>query len=123
MEPTLLLVEDEPDLREALEEYLKACGFAVTTAGSARQAYALAADTPPHIVMADLSLPDERGDAFLVGFHNLYPQALLYVHSGSNFTPGPALVACGVSKAHVFTKPANLGEMAQRLHSHFQQSL
>ena len=32
----LLLVEDEPDLREALGEYLEACGFSVTAVFTSR---------------------------------------------------------------------------------------
>lgn len=117
------MVEDEPDLREALEEYLEACGFDVETVESAHDAFEAAATTLPHIVMADLSLPDEKGDVFLEAFHRLHPGVLLYVHSGANFTPGPTLTACGVTEDHVFTKPADLGEMAQRLHAHYQQSL
>jgi len=123
MDPKVLLVEDEPDLREALEEYLEACGFEVKTVESAHAAFEAAAAALPHIVMADLSLPDQRGDIFLEAFHRLYPAVLLYVHSGANFYPGPALLACGVTEDHVFTKPADLGEMAQRLHTHYQQSL
>ena len=93
-ENILLLVEDEPDLREALGEYFDACGFSVLEAGSAKEAYAVAATREPQIVLSDLSLPDCRGDAFLGEFHSRYPKCLLYVHSGdSSFVPSPTLKA------------------------------
>jgi DNA-binding response OmpR family regulator len=116
--PTILLIEDEPDLREALGEYLDACGFAVTAVGCAAEALVAARTAPPALVVCDLSLPDDRGDRFLESFHELFPRSLLYVHSGdSTFSPSAALRACGLTQDHVFAKPADLGEMVARLRS------
>ena len=121
MDPTavpLLLVEDEPDLREALEEYLDACGFSVQAVPTAAGALASARGRPPRILLTDLSLPDRRGDSFLEEFHRDFPDCLLYVHSGdSSFTPPPSLVACGLTQDHVLAKPADLGEMVARFHN------
>ena len=108
----LLLVEDEPDLREALSEYLEACGFSVRAAGTATEALVTARANPPRILLTDLSLPDRRGDSFIAEFHRDHPRCLLYVHSGdSSFVPPPALIACGLTPAHVLSKPADLGTM------------
>lgn len=114
--PTLLLVEDEPDLRDALGEYLEACGFAVTVAATAADAWNEAGAHEPQIVLCDLSLPDQRGDAFLVGFHQVFPRPLLFVHSGdSQFCPSDDLVGCGVTTDRVFTKPADLPLLVKKL--------
>lgn len=113
----LLLVEDEPDLREALGEYLEACGFSVTAVPTAGEALSAARNRPPRILLTDLSLPDRRGDDFLREFHQEHPDCLLYVHSGdSSFRPSPELVACGLTPAHVIAKPADLGQMVARFH-------
>jgi two-component system OmpR family response regulator len=113
--PTLL-VEDEPDLREALGEYLEICGFSVTAVASAAEALAAARRNPPRIVLCDLSLPDQRGDAFLEAFHGEFPSCQLYIHSGdTSFRPSPALVRCGVSPDRVFAKPTDLGALVARL--------
>lgn len=113
----LLLVEDEPDLREALGEYLDACGFAVTAVGTAREALTAAEGHEPRILITDLSLPDRRGDQFLEEFHGAHPGVLLYVHSGdANFTPSRGLQACGVSEDHVFSKPTDLAVLVTALH-------
>ena len=122
MEPApvpLLLVEDDPEIREALGEYLDACGFAVTAVADGRTGLATALSSAPRLVICDLSLPDQRGDAFLIAFHVALPQCLLYVHSGdAGFSPSPELVRSGVTADHIFIKPADLTEMVARLRSH-----
>jgi DNA-binding response OmpR family regulator len=111
----MLLVEDEPDLREALGEYFEACGFAVTSVATAAEALTAAVRLKPSLLLTDLSLPDRRGDSFLAEFHLAFPACLLYVHSGdSSFVPTPELVACGLTRDHVMSKPADLGEMVAK---------
>lgn len=118
----LLLVEDEPDLREALGEYFEACGFQVTAVATAREAFATAGTLEPQILLTDLSLPDRRGDAFLEEFHGRWPRCLLYIHSGdSSFVPSESLQACGLSPSHVFFKPADLAGMVARLRADFDR--
>ena len=114
----LLLVEDEPDLRDALGEYLGACGFAVTAAATAGEASQAARIHPPRLILTDLSLPDLRGDTLLEEFHQEHPDCLLYVHSGdSTFFPSPRLQAIGLAPDHIFSKPADLAAMVVRLMS------
>jgi two-component system OmpR family response regulator len=65
-EPTrLLLVDDEPILREPLAEYLAGQGFAVTEAGSAARARSLLAEAEPgkgpDLVLLDIMMPGEDG--------------------------------------------------------------
>jgi DNA-binding NtrC family response regulator len=119
MEPLLLLlVEDEPDLRDALGEYLEACGFTVLQAGTAGEALRIAERRPPAAILTDLSLPDCPGDSFLESFHGQHPKCLLYVHSGdSSFVPSPLLQAMGLPPSHVFSKPADLALMAAQIQS------
>ena len=114
----ILLVEDEPDLREALGEYLDACGFEVIFAGTAKEALEAAEHHQPRLILSDLSLPDRRGEAFLEEFHQRHPDCRLYVHSGdSSFTPPASLKACGLTQDHVFYKPTDLSELVKKLYS------
>jgi|GEM_PF-659656 DNA-binding response OmpR family regulator len=114
----LLLVEDEPDLREALAEYLDACGFAVAAVATASEALASAKTRPPRILLTDLTLPDRRGDSYLAEFHTDHPDCLLYVHSGdSSFVASAQLVGCGLTHDHVLSKPADLTEMVKKFHA------
>ncbi len=57
----LLLVDDEPGLREPLAEYLSRQGFAVTQAASAAEARSILRDDAPDLVLLDIMMPGEDG--------------------------------------------------------------
>ncbi|GGZ89763.1 response regulator [Novosphingobium arvoryzae] len=57
----LLLVDDEPGLREPLAEYLSRQGFAVTQAASAAEARSILRDDVPDLVLLDIMMPGEDG--------------------------------------------------------------
>lgn len=57
----LLLVDDEPGLREPLAEYLSRQGFAVTQAASAAEARSILRDDQPDLVLLDIMMPGEDG--------------------------------------------------------------
>ncbi len=57
----LLLVDDEPSIREPLGEYLEAQGFAVTLAASAAAARAALDQARFDLVISDIMMPGEDG--------------------------------------------------------------
>lgn len=57
----LLLVDDEPALREPLAEYLVRQGFAVAQAASAAEARSQIKAEPPELVLLDIMMPGEDG--------------------------------------------------------------
>lgn len=57
----VLIVDDEADIRESLEAILREEDYAVTTAGSAREAILLANDADFAAVLLDIWLPDGDG--------------------------------------------------------------
>ncbi|WP_373487734.1 response regulator [Blastomonas sp.] len=57
----ILLVDDEPSLREPLAEYLVGQGFAVTEAGDAAKARSLMRDQRFSIILLDIMMPGEDG--------------------------------------------------------------
>jgi len=58
---TILIVDDEPDVREVLEDYLGAHGYAVIGAESAAAAREAAARQPVDLVLVDIHMPGEDG--------------------------------------------------------------
>ena len=60
-EARLLVVEDEPNIRELLATSLKFNGFEVEVAGDGRTALDLAATMQPDLVVLDVMLPDLDG--------------------------------------------------------------
>jgi CheY-like chemotaxis protein len=61
----VLVVDDEPDAREALRLILEAHGAAVTVAGSVRDAMRMLDECVPDVVVSDIHLPDEDGYALV----------------------------------------------------------
>jgi DNA-binding response OmpR family regulator len=60
-EPQVLVVDDEPSVRQALERALRLEGFAVTTAAGGREALDAVAERPPSVIVLDVTMPDLDG--------------------------------------------------------------
>jgi DNA-binding NarL/FixJ family response regulator len=61
----LLLVDDEPGLREAVQAYLEDSGFTVDVASNAREGLDLARQKLPDLVITDIMMPQVDGYQFL----------------------------------------------------------
>ena len=59
--PTILMVEDEPAIREMVGYVLGRSGFRVLEAEDARQAYTMVADRKPDLLLVDWMLPGQSG--------------------------------------------------------------
>lgn len=60
---TVLVVEDEPKLRDLVRAFLEQARLTVLTVGSGAEALTLAAKTSPDLVVLDLGLPDIPGES------------------------------------------------------------
>ncbi len=62
---TVLVVEDERDIRDVLRRYLERAGFSVLTTGSGAEALRVLSASPPDLVLLDLGLDDVDGTEVL----------------------------------------------------------
>jgi two-component system KDP operon response regulator KdpE len=58
---TILLIEDEPQMRRFLRASLQSSGHALVEAATGREGLAAAAAHPPDVILLDLGLPDMDG--------------------------------------------------------------
>ena len=65
--PSILVVDDDPQVRQFIRDVLEAEGLDVETAGDGRQALGLAAKTSPALVVLDVTLPILGGSAVAQG--------------------------------------------------------
>lgn len=65
MSAQLLLVDDEPGLREAVKDYLEESGFKVQVASNAREGWELMQQNTPELVISDIMMPQVDGYQFL----------------------------------------------------------
>ena len=87
---TVLLVDDEEDVREALRLILQQSGMVVTTAASAREAFDLIERLQPDILLSDIAMPGEDGLSLIrrvrllpQGGGGLIPAAALSAYAGA----------------------------------------
>lgn len=59
--PTVLVVEDERDIRDLLRRYLERAGHSVESTGTGAEALRMLVDHQPDLVLLDLGLPDIDG--------------------------------------------------------------
>ena len=64
--PTVLVVEDERDIRDLLRRYLERAGHSVLSTGTGAEALRLLDDARPDLVLLDLGLPDVDGAEVLL---------------------------------------------------------
>ena len=65
MSGQLLLVDDEPGLREAVKDYLEDSGFKVQVASNARDGWELMQQNAPDLLISDIMMPQVDGYQFL----------------------------------------------------------
>src|SRR5947209_1258333 len=73
----ILVVDDEPLIRDTLREYLAQEGFAVTACASAEEALPLAAERPFDVALCDVQLPGLDGVELLDRLLKVSPQTLV----------------------------------------------
>lgn len=58
---TILVVDDDPDIRELIAQTLSDEGYAVVACGDGRTALSLASSNPPSLILLDLMMPTMSG--------------------------------------------------------------
>ncbi|MDP1653844.1 MAG: EAL domain-containing protein [Rhodocyclaceae bacterium] len=79
---TLLLVDDEPNILNALRRLLRRENYEILTAESSAIAFDLLARHRVHVVISDQRMPDMSGTEFLSRVKQLYPDTIRIVLSG-----------------------------------------
>ena len=71
---TVLVVDDEPELRSLLSEYFGRHGFAVRTAPDAQAARAAIAEAAPDLAILDINMPGENGLSLARWLRDAHPR-------------------------------------------------
>lgn len=84
---SVLVVEDEGFVRNALDQWLSLSGFAVTTASSAREAMTRVADLRPMVVVSDVRMPTHSGMELLAAIRAEDPTISVILITGHGDVP------------------------------------
>jgi DNA-binding NtrC family response regulator len=102
----VMVVDDEPAIRNSLVEFLEDCQFDVYAADSAENALDLIARIPIDVAVVDIRLPKLDGDSLIMQAHLLRPRMRFLIHTGSvEYKLPEELKNLGVTQEHVFHKP------------------
>jgi len=108
---TVLVVDDEPLIRDVLERSLRASGFRTITAHSGREALALYRQRATEIalVLLDIRMPDLSGPETMRVLRTVNPEVRCCFMSGDMGAYSPEELKAG-GALHVFLKPFAQGE-------------
>jgi two-component system phosphate regulon response regulator OmpR len=113
---TILIVDDEPDVREVLEEYFVSHGYAVLGAESAAAARELAAAQPIDLALVDIHMPGEDGLSLARHLRERYAQIAIVMLT-SAATVVDRIVGLEMGADDYVPKPFDPRELAARVKS------
>jgi DNA-binding NtrC family response regulator len=87
----ILVVDDEPALRRALERALRSQQYEVVTVADPNSAYQMLGDSSFDLVLLDLRLPQMAGDTFFLAIVRHWPRLLgrVILMTGDQLQPEP----------------------------------
>jgi two-component system phosphate regulon response regulator OmpR len=112
--PTLLVVDDEPELRGLLAEYFGRHGFEVRVAGDAAQARQLIAASRPDLSVLDVNMPGENGLSLARWLREAHPQVAIVMLTTASETVD-RIVGLELGADDYVSKPYELRELLARV--------
>ena len=82
MEPRILVVDDEQDIREMVRRHFQFLGYQVLTAGNGKEALEILAGNKIDIVISDIIMPVMDGVELLRNIRNDYPMTRAIMITG-----------------------------------------
>jgi CheY-like chemotaxis protein len=117
MTPDILVIEDDPIMREALTDWLRAAGYDVRTATNGSAGLAAVKLTVPAVVVTDIHMPGTSGAVIISELRRDYPQVAIIAISGL-FNSGHGLDAEGalaLGAARALVKPFKRAELLRAM--------
>ncbi|TPI33622.1 response regulator transcription factor [Mesorhizobium sp. B3-2-1] len=111
----IVIVEDEPDLRDAVAEYLGAAGYDVATAETAAAARSLIETQPFHLAILDIAMPGEDGLSLGRWLRSKMPIGIIYATAAG--TALDRIVGLELGADDYIVKPYELREVLARVRS------
>ena len=112
---TILIIDDEVQMRKLLQITLESNGYHFLSAASAKEGLVMAATHPPDAILLDLGLPDESGHIVLMKLREWYsnPVIILSVQNREE----DIVKALDAGANDYLVKPFRTGELLARLRS------
>ena len=113
---TILVVDDEPEVRAVLEEYFAAHGYAAIGAENAAAAKAIAAEKPVDLALVDINMPGEDGLSLARHLRERYAKIAIVMLTSAG-TVVDRIVGLEMGADDYVAKPFDPRELAARVKS------
>jgi CheY-like chemotaxis protein len=112
--PTVLVIDDDPKVREVCREMLRRDGFSVREAADGQEGLAAYLIEPADVVLCDLLMPERGGLGTINELLRAFPHARVVAMSGGGTSlPGDELAVAGaLGAAATIAKPFTRAELA-----------
>ena len=121
MNPIILLIEDDAQIRRFLRASLVTQGYELIEAGTGRDGLALAASRVPEIVLLDLGLPDMEGLEVIKQLRAWSSVPIIVLSARGQERDKVANLDAGADD--YLTKPFGIGELLARIRVALRKSL
>ena len=109
----IVVVDDEPDLRQLVQAYLTKHGMAVSVAGSGEELRALMAERPIDLAILDVNMPGEDGIKIAHELRRRGPIGIIMLTANSELVD--RIVGLEVGADDYITKPFDPRELLARV--------
>lgn len=117
--PNVLVIDDEPNMREMLEIGLSQHGFAVLCASDGVQALAMLEREQPDIIVLDVMMPKIDGVSLVPMIRRVTEAPIVMLSARTDTQDKIAALTAGAED--YVAKPFDLGEIAARLRSQLRR--
>lgn len=112
--PLILVVDDEPDIRELVKDILEDEGYRVVIAGNGIDARASFSSLTPHLILLDIWMPDVDGISLLKEFKQQDPNITIVMMSGHG-TIETAVEATRFGAYDFIEKPLSMAKLLRSI--------
>lgn len=112
---SILVIDDESQIRKLLTITLSSNDFKVTEAGTGRDGIKIVSSDPPDLVLLDLGLPDESGHEVLKHLREWFTNPIIIISVQSN--EADIIKALDNGADDYLVKPFRTGELLARIRS------
>jgi len=119
--PSILVIDDEPQIRKLLNIVLESNGFKVSNAAEGRDGVSLAASLQPDLILLDIGLPDRNGLDILQDLRQWYTKPILILSVQNREEDIVGALDHGADD--YITKPFRTGELLARIRTSLRRQI
>jgi CheY-like chemotaxis protein len=114
--PTILIIDDNSDIRELYGRVLRHAGYDVIEAADGEIGTKLYRDNPTDLIVTDIVMPEKEGIETIRELRRDYPDAKIIAISGGGQAMASStclMLAERLGAQRTFTKPVKIAELVQ----------